>query len=328
MKFTANHYSLNALHNEMEHQASARHFLTPALNQNASKGHLRFSKLANGLSLHACDHIEQQNGMSSMELTPCLSFNILYQGQVSFCLGSEQYTLRANDEPILFALAVPEQEVFTRFLKQHQQVTKVNVSAPKSWLMQRSPNQSDQHLLQQLFATTAVFQLPLDKRLETLGRNVLTLKHTADLKSSLCAEMLALQLFSECVEAAQLNRRRQLIAAMENSIPLNPFNCPIKQFIDEQYLAHSHLEDIADKLGFSVSTLQRRFKQAHGVSVNSYIRNRRLELAKQQLVFEQLSIGEVAYNAGYNHVSNFNSAFKKRFGLSPAQFLKQHWEQE
>lgn len=82
----------------------------------------------------------------------------------------------------------------------------------------------------------------------------------------------------------------------------------------DQALSVSHLAKFS---AMSISSLQHKFKNSLGISVLSYIRRRRLNIAKQQLEAGLMSISEAAYNAGYRHPSNFTSAFKKAFGMPP-----------
>ena len=60
------------------------------------------------------------------------------------------------------------------------------------------------------------------------------------------------------------------------------------------------------------------------MSVLEFIREKKLEKARSMLVIERKSIGEAAYYSGYKHVSNFVTAFKKQFTVTPSELLKQH----
>ena len=82
------------------------------------------------------------------------------------------------------------------------------------------------------------------------------------------------------------------------------------------------LESIASKFSMSISNLQRRFKQSYNLTINGYIRYRRLDIARQHLERGLVSITEAAYEAGYQHPSNFTSAFKKAFGVPPQDIYK------
>ena len=79
------------------------------------------------------------------------------------------------------------------------------------------------------------------------------------------------------------------------------------------------LADIADTLGMSLSTLQRTARKELGMSLQRYLRERTLQQAKVKLEDRSISLQEAAEHAGYSHVANFITAFRKLFGYSPKQ---------
>ena len=81
------------------------------------------------------------------------------------------------------------------------------------------------------------------------------------------------------------------------------------------------MDDIAKACGLSTSALQNRFSEAFNITVKRYMRKRLLERAKRALGVEGRTIGEAAYEAGYNHTSNFVSAFTREYGLPPKAYL-------
>jgi AraC-like DNA-binding protein len=89
--------------------------------------------------------------------------------------------------------------------------------------------------------------------------------------------------------------------------------CFIEIHLDQEL----SLKMLAEHFSMSVSNIQRRFKQSYNMTINGYIRLRRLEIARQHLERGLVSITEAAYEAGYQHPSNFTNAFKKTFGVPP-----------
>ena len=53
------------------------------------------------------------------------------------------------------------------------------------------------------------------------------------------------------------------------------------------------------------------------------LRNERLEHARQVLQSDKVSLKEASFRVGYNHVTNFVSAFTARYGAPPRQYLEQ-----
>ncbi|MDT0549373.1 MULTISPECIES: helix-turn-helix transcriptional regulator [Streptomyces] len=93
----------------------------------------------------------------------------------------------------------------------------------------------------------------------------------------------------------------------------------------EQRLADADLSSamLARELNVSVRTLQRAFA-AGGESVTAYIRERRLELARQALSASRLAVSEIAAHWQFADSSHFSRAFKQRYGLAPTEYARQN----
>lgn len=79
---------------------------------------------------------------------------------------------------------------------------------------------------------------------------------------------------------------------------------------------------LGQALGMSVSTLQRLFKAAYGMSVMAFQRSERLNAARALLMEGRLTVGEAGYRAGYSTVSNFSSAFQRNFCYPPSACMR------
>ncbi|HFQ4919224.1 TPA: helix-turn-helix domain-containing protein [Vibrio vulnificus] len=84
-------------------------------------------------------------------------------------------------------------------------------------------------------------------------------------------------------------------------------------------LPHFTVDWFANLLGMSTRTLQ-RYLTDHGTSLKKLRDASRYHLAKQLLGNEKKLPHEVAWQCGYNDLSNFNRAFKAWEGVTPAQF--------
>ena len=65
-----------------------------------------------------------------------------------------------------------------------------------------------------------------------------------------------------------------------------------------------------------------RFKEEMGVSINTYLMETRLTYARNLLNSGNLDIKELAYQSGFNSTTYFSTSFKKRYGVSPTDYLK------
>lgn len=76
------------------------------------------------------------------------------------------------------------------------------------------------------------------------------------------------------------------------------------------------LEQLAQRAAMSSSGLRAKFRATYGVSVFDYLRQCRLELGRRHLE-QGYSVQQAAHGCGYRHASNFATAFRRYFGLSP-----------
>jgi AraC-like DNA-binding protein len=77
---------------------------------------------------------------------------------------------------------------------------------------------------------------------------------------------------------------------------------------------------IADAVGQRLSTLDVAFKRGMGCTITDHLRGVRLERAARLLATTHKTIKEIWADVGYNHASNFDHEFRRRFGMSPRQF--------
>ncbi|MFD2382258.1 helix-turn-helix domain-containing protein [Paenibacillus xanthanilyticus] len=82
------------------------------------------------------------------------------------------------------------------------------------------------------------------------------------------------------------------------------------------------VQDLAYLAGRSLSAFKRDFKAIYNTSPLQWIRNARLDQAKDLLAHSSLSVTEVCFRTGFENVSHFSKAFKLKFGFPPSA-LKQ-----
>ncbi len=94
----------------------------------------------------------------------------------------------------------------------------------------------------------------------------------------------------------------------------------MKEIINEQ-LADFNLsaDQIADQFNLTSSYINRIFKQQTAMSISGYINETRLQRAEKLLRETDLTITQIAAQAGFSSMGTFFRLFKKHFGQTPGE---------
>ena len=82
------------------------------------------------------------------------------------------------------------------------------------------------------------------------------------------------------------------------------------------------IRELAHLANINQQKLKTGFKAVFNTTINKYLRNQRLEMAKLFLVDGAMSIRDVATRVGYTNQSHFSRRFKEKYGVLPKDFIK------
>ena len=77
---------------------------------------------------------------------------------------------------------------------------------------------------------------------------------------------------------------------------------------------------LAENLNVSPGYLSDVLRSLTGQNAQQHIHHRLIEKAKEKLSTTELSVSEIAYTLGFEHLSSFNKLFKSKTSLSPLKF--------
>lgn len=77
---------------------------------------------------------------------------------------------------------------------------------------------------------------------------------------------------------------------------------------------------IESQLNRDYSYLSGLFSEVEGTTIEKYIILQKIEKVKELLVYDELTLSEIAYKMGYSNVAYLSSQFKKVTGLTPSHF--------
>lgn len=85
-------------------------------------------------------------------------------------------------------------------------------------------------------------------------------------------------------------------------------------------------KEIIKNSGLSYQYLSSLFSSIEGTTIEKFIIQQKIEKVKELIVYDELTISEIAYKLGYSSVQHLSNQFKKIIGLSPSYFkgLKSH----
>jgi AraC-like DNA-binding protein len=92
----------------------------------------------------------------------------------------------------------------------------------------------------------------------------------------------------------------------------------IKTYLDQHYLAVGSMQQLTRKFCINSFKLKHGFKHLFSNSVMKYVDEHKMNYARAMLQQGRVDVQGVADELGYRHYNNFSTAFKKRFGYSPA----------
>ena len=98
----------------------------------------------------------------------------------------------------------------------------------------------------------------------------------------------------------------------------------VLDYIDTHYMEELTLDAIADYSGFSRYHFTRLFKQYTQTTFYDYLSFKRIKVVEELLAEPDLSITEIALQAGFSSISTFNRIFKQHKQCTPSQYRAQY----
>jgi len=77
---------------------------------------------------------------------------------------------------------------------------------------------------------------------------------------------------------------------------------------------------ISEKLGYDYTYLANLFSEIQGTTIEKYIIAHKIERVKELIIYNELSLTEIAWNMHYSSVAHLSNQFRKITGLTPSHF--------
>jgi AraC-like DNA-binding protein len=138
----------------------------------------------------------------------------------------------------------------------------------------------------------------------------------ADIKGKLSAEK-KLKLNREIGKAGL-----QIVESKE-SILVERIRQYVIEYVNMTELPTVNFSDyLSEKLEYDYTYLSNKFSQVGASSIMQYMNAIKMERAKEMILFEDMSLQDVAERLHYASLSSFSAQFKKMTGLPPSHYKK------
>ncbi len=283
-----------------------------------AKGAFDLTHVRPGLLVHASDARYERTVTTCLVKQQSLNFSIVLRGRWQATLGR---TLLAcgGAEPRAMAFVLSEADIWQKQAQRGGHARMVNVMASPEWLEGSGLDGSE-------LGAASVSALSSRHRWQaewTPSKRVVALANQILGRPVYTGALRKLHLESRAIDIVVESISLLTGTASASDGTRHPADLRrmhlVRDRLDEGTGELPSLADLAREAGVSARTLQRQFAVVHGIGVLEYARRRRLDLARNLLEREGVTVAQAAHRAGYAHPANFATAFRRQFGLLPSQ---------
>ena len=134
---------------------------------------------------------------------------------------------------------------------------------------------------------------------------------------------LALKFLSLAIESREIGQEG---ARQREGLSPDDYVAYAARYIQANY-ANIRISDVAGYIGINRTYLTTLFKKKMLMSPQEFLMHVRMDKSRSMLRHTNLSVSAVAREVGYEDQLAFSKIFKKKFGISPAQYRKNNRDQ-
>ena len=159
-------------------------------------------------------------------------------------------------------------------------------------------------------------KLVVREALEKLGLHLIFVDlGEVEIMEQLCVEQreqLRMALLRSGLELIE-DKRSVLIEKTKNAI--------IKMIHHTDETIKMNVSDfLSEQLNYNYTYLANLFSRAQGMTIERFVIFQKIERIKELIIYDELSISEIAWKMNYSSTAHLSNQFKKVTGLPPSQF--------
>lgn len=114
--------------------------------------------------------------------------------------------------------------------------------------------------------------------------------------------------------------RKRKSARFSETAPAEALCYRMMHYIDTHIYSIRNLHELADALGYSYGYLSGLYRATTANTLAGYYQERKLDIARQLLEEDRLTVTKIAEMLNYASVYAFSKAFRKHYGVSPRTY--------
>lgn len=99
-----------------------------------------------------------------------------------------------------------------------------------------------------------------------------------------------------------------------------PARMDVRKVVEQYYATPVTLPELAYLSGRSLSSFKRDFQSSYNMPPARWIKEKRLEKAKEMLQSTAIPVNEIGFSIGFENISHFSRIFKEYYGQSPTDY--------
>ncbi len=272
-----------------------------------------------GLSFHVgADHHYRDDYEGEAIVDDYMRIVLVLEGSLDLNFGPNPVKLQAAGARNAAMVTMLEPASFRRVVRRGESSRRISIGLARGWvddaLGDAAASEAGRHLETALWTASPRARMLVEQMLAPPPLLAPLVKLYQESRViELVIEAMSMSMGVQVGRLAQAGTQRRLPPAVQRRI------CELKDWLRANAAQPLRLEQIANQLHTTPSTLQRHFRLVHGMSVFDFLQQERLSQARQALERDGISVGQAAAMAGYANATSFATAFRRQFGLSPRQ---------
>jgi AraC-like DNA-binding protein len=165
----------------------------------------------------------------------------------------------------------------------------------------------------------AILRVHQDELLENYYRSIQSYLSLSEKPN----EQLLVLKFEELLLSLFSNKKHQVLTDYFISLCQNQ-EYHMTRVMEENFAYNLKIENYAQLCHMSLSAFKKSFKQLYNTTPGAWLQQRKLDLARHQVLSSDLNVNQISFDCGFEDTSHFIRVFKQKHHLTPLQYRQKY----